>query len=405
MAKNKKFDVIVWGASGFTGRLVAEYLNQRYGADGGLSWAMAGRSAEKLKQVAEEIGAGSQPIILADAADPSSLGDMVEQTRVVCTTVGPYQKYGTALVAACVEAGTDYVDLSGEPAWMRKMIDRYGGRAKETGARIVHSCGFDSIPFDLGVFFLQNEAQREFGAPCTEVKARVKSMKGNVSGGTVASLSATIDAGKKDKFVRTVMADPYALAPDDTAERPRQPTGRRSYFDKDANSWVAPFVMADINLRNIHRSNKLLGYAYGPAFLYSEMMMAPNAVAANAIAGGLAAFMGALMIPPSRFALEKFVLPSPGEGPNKRQREEGYFDVRFFGRTQSGDTVGAKVTGDRDPGYGSTSKMIAEAAACLALDADKGKPGGGFWTPASAMGTVLIERLQENAGLTFERLA
>ena len=405
MAQNKKFDVIVWGASGFTGRLVAEYLNSQYGLDGDLAWAMAGRSEEKLRRVADEIGATAAPIMTGDADDHDSLSAIVKQARVICTTVGPYQKYGTGLVAACVEAGTDYVDLSGEPAWMRQMIDRYGGRAKETDARIVHSCGFDSVPFDLGVFFVQEEARRDFDAPCNEVKGRVKAMRGKFSGGTAASLSATIEAGKKDAFVRHVMRDPYALAPGETVDRPRQPGGRRPYYDRDVKSWVAPFVMADINLRNIHRSNQLLDYAYGENFTYSEMMMAPNPVAANAIAGGLGAFLGAMMLPPSKFLLERFILPAPGEGPTKRERDEGFYDVRFVGRTEADDIIRAKVTGDRDPGYGSTSKMLAEAAVCLAMDINKSTVKGGFWTPAAAMGLSLIKRLEANAGLSFERLA
>ncbi|MEO0878470.1 MAG: saccharopine dehydrogenase NADP-binding domain-containing protein [Pseudomonadota bacterium] len=404
MTQNRHYDVIVWGASGFTGRLVAEYLNAQYGIGGDLSWAMAGRNEQKLRDVAQEIGAGGADILTGDADDPASLKRLVEQTEVICTTVGPYQKYGSALVAACVEAGTDYVDLSGEPAWMAEMIDKHQARARETGARIVHSCGFDSIPFDLGVFFVQERAREAFGAPAREVKGRVKAMKGKFSGGTAASLVATVEAGLKDPAVRRVMRDPYALAQDDAADRPRQPAGRRPYYDRDVKSWVAPFIMADINLRNIHRSNMLMSYAYGKDFVYSEMMMTPNGMAARMAAGGMGAFVGALTIGPLRALLKKVALPDPGEGPNKQERENGFYKVLFVAKSDNGEDVRAQITGDRDPGYGSTSKMLGEAAVCLARDVSRDETPGGVWTPAAAMGDALLTRMTEKAGLTFEAI-
>ncbi|MEL7485815.1 MAG: saccharopine dehydrogenase NADP-binding domain-containing protein [Pseudomonadota bacterium] len=399
----KDYDVIVWGASGFTGRLVAEYLNGRYGLDGELRWAMGGRSEEKLKAVAAEIGAEGAPIVTADASDLLSLKTMAAKTRVVCTTVGPYQNYGTALVEACVDAGVDYVDLCGEPAWMRRMIDQHHARAKETGARIVHSCGFDSIPFDLGVLYAQKLAKEAFGAPAIEVKGRVKAMKGGFSGGTAASLVATVEAGGTDPFVRRVMRDPYSLAPDDDVSRPRQPDGRTPRYDRDARAWVAPFIMADINTRNVHRSNLLGDYPYGEDFKYSEMMMTPNRVAATMTATGLGFFAGSLTVGPMRSFMKSFVLPKPGEGPSKRERETGFYSVLFIAKSEDGRTVTAKVKGDRDPGYGSTSKMLGEAAVCLAKDIAKDAREGGVLTPAAAMGDALIDRLQKNAGLTFEK--
>jgi short subunit dehydrogenase-like uncharacterized protein len=403
--QHREFDVIVWGASGFTGRLVAEYLLETYGAGGeatnSVKWAMAGRNAGKLGEIAENIGAGDVPIVTGDAADPKSLGDMARRTKAIITTVGPYQKYGEPLVAACAAAGTDYVDLSGEPPFMRKMIDSYADQARESGARIVHSCGFDSIPFDLGVFYVQQLATEKFGAPAPLVKGRVMAAKGGASGGTVASMLATLE-NIGDPFVRRTMRDIYSLAPDENANRPRQPDGNRPHYDRDTGKWVAPFIMAAINARNVHRSNMLMNYAYGENFKYSEMMAAPNAPAAFAIAGGMGAGAGALLFPPTRALMKNTVLPKPGDGPSKRQRETGFYKILFVAKNDDGETVKAIVKGDRDPGYGSTSKMIAESALCLAFDVDREETPGGVWAPAAAMGEKLIKRLEDKAGLTFE---
>ena len=405
MNNQPTYDLIVWGASGFTGRLVAEYLYQTYGAqENGLRWAMGGRNADKLKSVANELGIKNVPIITGDASDRASLRAIAEQTRVICTTVGPYHHYGSAMVEACVAAGTDYVDLSGEPAWMRKMIDLHGDQARASGARIVHSCGFDSIPFDFGVLYLQTEAQKRFGAPCVEVKGRVKAVKGKASGGTIASMIATIEAGADDPNVRQVMTNPYGLAPDETVKRPRQPNGNKSYFDKDANSWVAPFVMAVINTKNVHRSNMLMNYAYGKEFLYSEMMITRSRLVSTMVAASLGLFAGAITIGPVRSVMKRFMLPSPGEGPNAQEREAGFYVVHFIGKSADGTRLTAKVKGERDPGYGSTSRMIGEAAVCLALDVAKDAAPGGFWTPAAVMGPPLMDRLIAKAGLSFSML-
>ncbi|MEL6111261.1 MAG: saccharopine dehydrogenase NADP-binding domain-containing protein [Pseudomonadota bacterium] len=398
------YDVIVWGASGFTGRLVAEYLFQTYGVNRELRWAMGGRSADKLNAVASELGLGAVPVVTADAKDRQSLDLLVRSARVICTTVGPYQKYGSALVAACAEAGTDYVDLSGEPAWMRRMIDQYGAAAAASGARIVHSCGFDSIPFDLGVYYLQREARNRRGAVFAHVKGRVKAAKGKASGGTVASMVTTIEAGGDDPSVRQVMVNPYGLAPDDQATRPRQPNDQKPYFDEDAQSWVAPFVMAVINSKTVHRSNMLMTYPYGEDFLYSEMMMAKSKGAASKIALATGLFAGALSVGPLRALLKKFILPSPGDGPTKAEREAGFYVLHFIGTDPNGEKMTAKVKGDRDPGYGSTSKMLGEAAICLALHTPKEGVKGGITTPAAAMGDALIDRLEERAGLSFSIL-
>jgi short subunit dehydrogenase-like uncharacterized protein len=337
MPQPRSHDIVIYGATGFTGRLVAEYLNARFPLDGdhGVRWAMAGRSPEKLKKVAAEIGAGDAPTVIADASDPKSLGEMARAAKVIITTVGPYQKYGEPLVRACAAAGTDYVDLSGEPPFMRRMIDQYTEDAQTSGARIVHSCGFDSIPFDMGVYFVQGLAREKFGRPAREVKGRVMAAKGGASGGTIASMLATLET-IGDPFVRRVMADIYALAPDKTVKRPAQPNDNRPRYDSDAGKWVAPFIMAPINARNVHRSNMLMAYVYGEDFRYSEMMAAPNAPAAFAIAAGSGAGVGALAFPPTRALLKRVALPKPGEGPSRAEREAGFYKVLFIAKSDDG---------------------------------------------------------------------
>ena len=385
-----KFDIVVYGATGFTGQLVAEYLTQHYKGDHALKWAMAGRSLGKLKSVRDAIGApGNTPLIVADASDAASLKAMAEQTMSVITTVGPYQLYGEELLAACVATGTDYFDLCGEPIWMRQMIDKYEAAAKESGARIVFSCGFDSVPFELGAFVVQEEAKRVFGAPASRVKGRVRDMRGTLSGGTAASAKATFDAVAKDISLIAILNDPFALTPGFTG--PKQPRGNKPLIEEDLNSWAAPFMMALINTRNVHRSNMLMGFPYGQDFVYDEMVLtgpgekgeanAQRVVAANAEKTGPNA-------------------PKPGEGPSKEERENGRFDLLYVAIAPDGRMVRAGVTGDRDPGYGSTSKMISECAMCLLRDVTD--VPAGFWTPGAAMQHKLIKRLRDNAGLTFE---
>lgn len=384
-----KFDIVVYGATGFTGQLVAEYLTQRYKGDHALKWAMAGRSLGKLKSVRDAIGApGNTPLIVADASDAASLRAMAERTMSVITTVGPYQLYGEELLAACVATGTDYLDLCGEPIWMRQMIDKYEVAAKESGARIVFSCGFDSVPFELGTFFVQEEAKRVFGAPAARVKGRVRDMRGTLSGGTAASAKATFDAVARDISLIAILNDPFALTPGFTG--PKQPRGNKPLIEEDLNSWAAPFMMALINTRNVHRSNMLMGFPYGQEFVYDEMVLtgpgekgeanAKRVMAANAEKTGPSA-------------------PKPGEGPSKEERENGLFNLLYVAIAPDGRMVRAGVTGDRDPGYGSTSKMISECAICLLRDTTD--VAAGFWTPGAAMQHKLIKRLRDNAGLTF----
>lgn len=394
MKPTAEFDIIVYGASGFTGRLVAEYLTERYGIGGDIKWAMAGRSRDKLSDVREAIGApATTPLVVADAADPASLKAMVDRTKAVLTTVGPYQLYGAELVAACAASGTDYLDLCGEPAWMRRMIDAHDAAAKESGARIVFSCGFDSIPFELGVFFLQEEAKKKFGATAPRVKGRVRKMRGTFSGGTAASLKATLAAAAKDPEIVALLKNPFSLTPGFTG--PKQPPLNKPAFDDDLQMWSGPFVMAAINTRNVHRSNLLLGHPYGTDFVYDEMMLAGPGEKGQATAQAITKAMAG---PDAAIGGKEG--PKPGEGPSKEERDAGLFDILFVGHLADGRQVRAKVTGDKDPGYGATSKMIAESAVCLVREATD--VPGGFWTPGAAMGARLIRRLIANAGMTFE---
>jgi len=394
MKPSAEFDIVVYGASGFTGRLVAEYMAQRYGVGGDIKWAMAGRSRDKLAEVRDEIGAPAEtPLVVADAADAASLKAMVDRTKAVLTTVGPYQLYGAELIAACAASGTDYLDLCGEPAWMRRMIDAHDAAAKASGARIVFSCGFDSIPFELGVLFLQEEARKKFGSTAPRVKGRVRKMRGTFSGGTAASLKATLAAAARDPEIVALLKNPFALTPG--FEGPKQPPLNRPSFDEDLQMWSGPFVMAAINTRNVHRSNLLMGHPYGRDFVYDEMMLAGPGEKGQATAQAIAKAMAG-----PDAAIGGKDGPKPGEGPSKEERDNGLFDILFVGRLADGREIRAAVTGDKDPGYGATSKMIAESAVCLERDALE--VPGGFWTPGAAMGSRLIRRLVANAGMTFE---
>lgn len=386
---DREFDIIVCGATGFTGRLVAEYLAGHY-TDGSLRWAMAGRSLTKLQQVRDEIAAPAEtPLLTADAADPAALEALVARAAVVITTVGPYQIHGEPLLAACARTGTAYVDLCGEPAWMRQMIDKYEATARESGARIVFSCGFDSIPFDLGVWLVEQEAQRRFGRPAPRVKGRVRAMKGTFSGGTFASGKASMAAAAKDPAIFKLTLDPFALAPG--FQGPTQPNGMVPHHDPAVDAWVAPFMMAVINTKNVHRTNFLAGHPYGTDFQYDEMTVVPGIGELGKAAAEALAKMNPM-------AADKG--PAPGEGPSKQERESGHYDLAFVAEMPDGQRITASVKGNRDPGYGSTSKMIAEAALCLLRDVPaEGK--GGIWTAGALMAEPLKARLQKHAGLAF----
>lgn len=405
--KQKKFDLIVFGATSFVGQILVQYLWKRHGLEGEVKWAIAGRDSAKLEVLKNRLGerARDLPLLLANASNEAELQALCAQTRVVVSTVGPYALYGSPLVKVCAETGTDYCDLTGEVQWIARMIEQHEETARQTGARIVHCCGFDSIPSDLGVYFLQQAANEKFGEPCQQVRMRVRKLKGEFSGGTVASMINVTREVAADPALAKKLANPYLISPNRLPAR--QPNVGFAEFDPVAQSWLAPFVMAGINTRVVHRSNAMQGYGYSKEFKYDEAMMTgagfKGRLTAMGLASGMAGFLVGAALPPTRWVLEKFVVPKPGEGPSETSQQRGSYDLRFYGTTSKENTLSAKVTGDMDPGYGSTGKMLGEAAVCLARDV--GDKPGGFWTPASLMGEPLLARLQSHAGLKFELLA
>ena len=414
----KKFDLIVFGASSFVGEILTRYLAETFGLDGELNWAIAGRSEQKLQKVRGTLApilgdkAKDVEILLADAADENQLQELTGRTKVIVSTVGPYALYGEPLVKVCAENGVDYCDLTGEAQWIKRMLEKYEAKAQESGARIVHCCGFDSVPSDMGVYFLQQQAEQEFGSMAERIKMRVKAAKGGMSGGTIASIINLTKEAVANPSLRKELANPYSICPPGNGFSARQPNVKGAVMDNDFKSWATPFIMAAINTRVVHRSNALRDNAYGEAFVYDEAMLTGKGMKgrmmAMAVVGGLGAFMVGAVIKPTRWLLENYVLPKPGEGPTPKQQEEGYYDIRFKGFLKDGRTIVTKVTGDRDPGYGSTAKVLGQAAASLALDfhtgtRKKGKKGG-FWTPASIFDDRYIQRLRDHAGVEFEVL-
>ena len=385
---DREFDVVIFGASGYTGKLVAEYMHDQYGNDNSIKYAIAGRNIEKLLEVKKDLRLNEDISILeVDSSNLDSLDKMTRSARCILTTVGPYQLYGSKLVESSARNGTDYVDLTGEPGWMYEMINAHKETAQKSGARIVFSCGFDSIPFDLGVYFVQNAAKEKFGKPAPHVRGRVKAMNGEFSGGTIASLGATMSTLKEKPELIKVLANPFSLT--EGFEGPSQLDDSKPLLDEKMNMWVAPFVMAPINTKNIHRSNALLDHAYGEDFCYDEMMIAGEGDEGEQMAKAMS----------SGNPMGGDNLPQPGEGPSKESREKGNYDILFFADLEE-KSIEARVTGDMDPGYGSTSKMIAESALCLVQDCPD--LAGGIYTPAPSMGEKLIDRLIKKAGLTFD---
>ncbi|WP_136716545.1 saccharopine dehydrogenase family protein [Halorientalis salina] len=402
---DRQYDLVVWGATGFAGRLVAEYLTEQYTPDD-LSLALGGRDADRLGALGTDLVDGSDewddlPIVIGDATEPETLREMARETRVVCTTVGPYTKYGTPLVEACIEAETEYCDLTGEVNWTREIVDQYHDAAVDADTRIVHSCGFDSVPADLGTLLAQSFATEEFGAPCTQVRIYVENTSGGVSGGTLASAAELFEAASKDPEVRKVLGNPYSLAP--PGEREGVDPGEQRLPRKDPlrSSWTAPSPMAAVNERVIRRSNALLDYPWGRDFRCTEVIPTGRglrgAATAGLVTGGLGLLTLGLSIGPTRSALKRFVFPDPGEGPSEEQMEKGHFRVRTRGRGVNEDgpfTVDAVIGADWDPGYGGTARMLGESAMCLVEDDTDSPLDGGVLTPASAIGTPLAERLR-----------
>jgi short subunit dehydrogenase-like uncharacterized protein len=401
MAVTRELDVVLYGATGFVGKLTAEYLARAAPDEARIG--LAGRSQAKLEAVRDELGsrAAHWPLIVADAADRAALDELAGQTTTVATTVGPYRHYGMPLVEACAAAGTHYSDLTGEPLFMRETIERLHAPAKSSGARIVHNCGFDSIPSDIGVLTL-HEAAGEL----TDTTLVVRRMRGGVSGGTIASLKGTVDDVKKDRSLAKVLGDPYALSPDRDAEPQlgKEADLRGAEYSDELETWFGPFVMAPVNTRVVRRSNALRDWAYGRRFRYREVMDFGAGVVGRAKAlgmgGGTLALAAGLALPPSRFVLDR-VLPDPGEGPKEELVRRGFFEIEIHARTPAGERRVCRVKAQGDPGYGATSVMLGESALCLALDGDRLPDGAGVLTPATAMGSVLADRLRA-AGQTFD---
>ena len=386
MSNLNKYDFVIYGATGFTGKLVVEYAINQYESNNEISWAIAGRNNEKLEHVQEKYNLPSNiGKIVVDSNDQNSIDEMVSQTKCVLTTVGPYQLYGEKIVKTCISTGTDYVDLCGEPGFMHKIISECSAEAKETGARVVFSCGFDSIPFDLGVLFVQEEVMSKLNKYAPSVRGRVRAMNGEFSGGTAASMKATMAALQSNPELINILVNPHALC--DGMQGVQQDDDSKPVYDEELDTWVAPFFMAPINTKNIHRSNKLMNHIYGENFKYNEMW-----IQGPGEEGKAAAEFISTMNPLGD-------APEPGDGPSRESRENGNYDVLFCADVD-GETIKASVSGDMDPGYGSTSKMIAESAVCLVKDCED--LAGGIYTPAASMGKKLIKRLESNAGLTFK---
>ena len=394
----KIYDIIIWGASGFTGRLAVDYIYNNQN-NSNLTWAVAGRNESKIKDI---LDGKNVPILIADSHDKESLVDLVKKTKVILTTVGPYARYGSELVEACAENGTHYCDLTGEVHWMRHMITKYQNTAKESGAKIVHTCGFDSIPSDIGVYFLQKNMRELYGVNAKQIKYRTRGFSGGASGGTVDSLMSMMEQAKKDSSILKIIANPYAL--NDKEKGLDGPDKMSPYFDKDFDAWDGPFIMAGINTRVVRRTNELLNNIYGDNFEYNEGSITGKgpkgligATTSGMVTGGMA---GMAAFSPTRSILKSF-LPKPGEGPSEETMENGFFEIELLGihPTDRDKDMRVWIYGDKDPGYKSPAKMISESA--MALAQDDLDVGGGFWTPASAMGDTLINRLP-NAGVTFK---
>ena len=389
-----KYDLVIFGATGFVGRILCQYLLQQTDTQGGLTWAIAGRSSPKLDTLLAALGprATHLPKIIADITDESSLRHLCAQTRVVISTVGPYALYGEPLVKVCAESGTDYCDLTGESQWIRQMIQQYDATARQSGARIIHCCGFDSIPSDLGVYYLQQQAQQRFGQPCDRVNMRLKDARGGVSGGTAASGINLIKEASADPMLREELTNPYLLCPDGHPGPTPLPILTPVQYDEAFRAWVSPFVMAVVNVPIVLRSNALLDSAYGNNFQYDEGILTGSGAIGWLVAQGLKLGLDgialATALPPTRWLLENTLIPQSGDGSSEEAQAQGFYDLRFWGVTADGQTIQVKVTGDRDPGYGSTAKLLGQSGLCLAQDVPKSAKAGGFWTPASMFGEV-----------------
>src|SRR3546814_411038 len=385
----KEFDIIVCGATGYTGQLACEHLARSYGSE--LRWAMAGRDMAKLRSIQARFKVPSHvQLIEVDITDAAAAASLAKRARTILSTAGPFANVGEPLVAACAHNGTDYVDVSGDAVWIRKMLDRYQEVAAGSGARLIFTCGFDSVPSDLGVFFLQELARERFGAPAKTVKGRIRRLVGGLSGGTLASGRASIQAAGADPKIPQLLANPFALVPG--FDGPAQPVGNAPVFDPDVKSWVAPFILAGMNAKSVHLSNALLGWSYGKDFTYDEMIMLPGAEDADSAREAADANIWSNVVRALQIDLK------PGEGPSEAELAAGSFEMIFVGRAASGQEISTTVAGEGDP-YALTPRIVAECAVCLTQDGTTAT--GGVWTAAAALGEPLRRRLEQRAGMSF----
>ena len=411
MDRFRKYDLVIMGATGFTGRLTAEYLAVNYGVKNDqFTWAIAGRNKSKLLKLKGHLArfdpdAGSLPILIAESSDRESLDAMTSQTKVVITTVGPYLKYGADLVVSCAENGTNYCDITGEVLFIRNSIDHNFKTAQQNLCRIVHCCGFDSVPSDLGVLFLQDNSQKIYGVPCDHVRLYVRSTKGGVSGGTIDSMINTRDHLRMDLKLRGLLGNPYALNPEEDPSGPDESDLKSVEWDHRMKCWTGPFVMAGINTRVVRRTNALLNNRYGTDFRYSEVLSFPNGAVgwmrANLLLLGMGCFIGAIKFSLSRRLLQNIFLPKPGQGPSRKKRDNGHFHMMIEGTTKNNNALRVSVKGDRDPGYAGTAQMLTESALCMIMNEDKLPDRYGVLTPAVAFGDTPIKRLA-GKGIEFK---
>ena len=398
--KNKKFDLIVWGATGYTGKLVCEYIFKKYKKTT-LDWAIAGRNKHKIDGLISSLNLKGIPHFVADSNNKKSLLKLTKMTNTICSTVGPYAKYGTLLVEACIESKTNYCDITGETHWIKEIIDKYHTKAIKNKVKIVHACGFDSIPSDLGVFYAQNKIKENSGKYASKISMRVVSMKGGISGGTIYSFLNIIEESRKNKNIKKVLNNPHGLSPNKDLFDSDEEDLKKIIFDSTSKKWIGPFVMAAINTRIVRRSNYLMDFKYGRDFIYNEALVFGRSI--------LSKFLGYFRLIPIYLisknknivlkSLLKSFLPKPGQGPKGNSRKNGYFKFRFYIFNNNLKAI-VSVNGTGCPGYGSTSKMLAESSICLALDDLPIQ--NGILTPSVALGNALLKRLEKNADLKFK---
>ena len=396
----KKFDLIIWGATGYTGKLVCEYIFKNY-KNTNLKWALGGRDKSKIKSLISSLNLTSIPYLIADSNNKNSLLDMTKMTKTICSTVGPYAKYGTLLVEACIESKTNYCDITGETQWIRKIIDKFHAKAVESKVKIINACGFDSIPSDLGVFYAQNNMKENIGKYASKIYMRVINMKGGVSGGTMHSFLNVLKQSRKNSNILKTIKNPHGLSPGVDFFDSDETDLKKIIYDRTCKEWIGPFVMASINTRIVRRSNYLIDFKYGKDFIYNEALIVGKSIFSK--------FLGYFKLLPIYLIssvknktfnlLVRLALPKPGKGPTESSRKNGYFKFSFYVFDKKLKAV-VFVSGTGCPGYGSTSKMLAESSICLAIDKLPNKSG--ILTPSTGLGAPLLSRLEKNADLKFE---